>query len=106
MFHYLVYNRVCPSYVLCIYIYGFKDLCILIYIAGLENREYGRGFPSRWSRDTLYHQKLALSSSTHGGPSTGIVRSRTQATELVEYIQLRKCKTKQVFLGKSNALLR
>jgi hypothetical protein len=27
--------------------------------SGLENREYGRGDPLRWSRDTLYPQKLA-----------------------------------------------
>jgi hypothetical protein len=28
--------------------------------SGLENREYGRGDPLRWPRDTLYPQKLAL----------------------------------------------
>jgi hypothetical protein len=27
---------------------------------GLENREYVRGVPLRWPRDTLYPQKLAL----------------------------------------------
>jgi hypothetical protein len=31
--------------------------------------------------DTLYPQKLALTSLTSGGRSVGIVRSRTQATE-------------------------
>jgi hypothetical protein len=50
---------------------------------GLENREYGRRDPSRWPRGTLYLQKLALTSPTSGGRSVGIVRSRTQATELV-----------------------
>jgi hypothetical protein len=49
--------------------------------SGLENREYGRRDPSCWPRGTLYQQKLALTSSSFGGPSVGIVRSRTQATE-------------------------
>jgi hypothetical protein len=47
----------------------------------LEIREYGRREPSRWPRGTLYPQKLLLTSATSGGPSAGIVRSRTQATE-------------------------
>jgi hypothetical protein len=55
---------------------GRKSSC-----SGLENREWGRGDPSRWPRDTLYPQKLALTSPTSGGRSVGIVRSRTQATE-------------------------
>jgi hypothetical protein len=33
--------------------------------------------------DTLYHQKLALTSLTSGGHSVSIVQSRTQARELV-----------------------
>jgi hypothetical protein len=49
--------------------------------SGLESREYGRKDPSRWPRGTLYLQKLALTSSTSGGRSDGIVRSRTQPTE-------------------------
>jgi hypothetical protein len=49
--------------------------------SGLEIREYGRRDPSRWPRDTLYRQKLALTSPTSGGQSVGIVRSRNQATE-------------------------
>jgi hypothetical protein len=44
---------------------------------GLEIREYGRMDPSRWPRGTLYPQKLVLTSPTSGGPSVGIVRSRT-----------------------------
>jgi hypothetical protein len=48
----------------------------------LESREYGRGNPSCCPRGTLYAQKLALSSPKSGGRSVGIVRSRTQATEL------------------------
>jgi hypothetical protein len=35
--------------------------------SGLENREYGLGDPLRWPRDTLYPQKLALTSPTSGG---------------------------------------
>jgi hypothetical protein len=49
--------------------------------SGLENREYGRRDPSRLPRDTLYPQKLALTSLPSGGRSVGIVRSPTQATE-------------------------
>jgi hypothetical protein len=49
--------------------------------SGPESQEYGRRDPLRWSRDTLYPQKLALISQTSGGRSVGIVRSRTQATE-------------------------
>jgi hypothetical protein len=49
--------------------------------SGLEIREYGNRDPSRWPRGTLYPQKLALTSSTSGGRSVGIVRSRTQITE-------------------------
>jgi hypothetical protein len=50
---------------------------------GLENREYGRGDPLRWPRDTLYPQKFALTSPTLGGRSVGIVRLRTKTTEFV-----------------------
>jgi hypothetical protein len=49
--------------------------------SGLENREYGRRDSSRWQRGTLYPQQLTLTSSTSGGRSVGIVRSRTQAME-------------------------
>jgi hypothetical protein len=51
--------------------------------SGLENREYGRRDPSRLPRRSLYPQKLALTSSTSGGRSVGIVRSRTQTTEFI-----------------------
>jgi hypothetical protein len=50
---------------------------------GLEIQEYGRGDPLRWPRDNLHRQKLALTSSTSGGRSVGIVRSRTKATEFL-----------------------
>jgi hypothetical protein len=49
-----------------------------ISASGLENRINGRGDPLRWPRDTLYPQKLALSSPTSGGLSVGIVRLRTK----------------------------
>jgi hypothetical protein len=44
---------------------------------GLENREYFRGDPLRWPRDTLYPQKLALTSPTSGGRSVGWYSSLT-----------------------------
>jgi hypothetical protein len=47
----------------------------------LENREYGRRDQSRWLRDSLYTQKLAITSPSSGGLSVGIARSRTEATE-------------------------
>jgi hypothetical protein len=49
--------------------------------SGVEDREYGRGDPLRWPSDTLYPQKLALTSPTRGGRSVDIVHSRTKATE-------------------------
>jgi hypothetical protein len=51
--------------------------------SGLKNREYGRGDPLRWPRNTLYPQQLALTSPTCGGRSVGIVRLRTKNTEFV-----------------------
>jgi hypothetical protein len=50
--------------------------------SGLEIPEYGRRDPSHWPRGTLYPQKLAPTSLTSGGGLVGIVRLRTQATEL------------------------
>jgi hypothetical protein len=37
--------------------------------SGLENRDYGRGDSLRWPLDTLYPQKLELTSTTSGGRS-------------------------------------
>jgi hypothetical protein len=54
--------------------------------SGLESREYSRRDPSRRPRGALYPLKLALTSPTGGGGSVGIVRSRTQATELFYYL--------------------
>jgi hypothetical protein len=66
--------------------------------SGLESREYGRRDPLRWLRDTLYPQKLALTSPTRGGRSAGIVRSRTQATKFVCLLYLLYLQFKFVFL--------
>jgi hypothetical protein len=41
--------------------------------SGLESREYGRGDPLRWRRDTLYPQKLALTSPTSCSRSVGLL---------------------------------
>jgi hypothetical protein len=49
--------------------------------SGLKNREYGRGDPLRWPRDTLHPQNLPLTWPTSGGRSVGIVCSRTKPTE-------------------------
>jgi hypothetical protein len=54
--------------------------------SGLENREYGRGDPLRWPCDTLYQQKLVLTSPTSGGHSVGTVLLWTKATEFVLFL--------------------
>jgi hypothetical protein len=54
--------------------------------SGLESREYGRGDPLCWQRITLYPQKLALTSSTSGSRSVGMVRSRTKVTSLLLFV--------------------
>jgi hypothetical protein len=46
---------------------------------GLETRINGRRDPLRQPRDTLYPQKLALTSPTSDGRSVGIVRLRTKS---------------------------
>jgi hypothetical protein len=52
--------------------------------SGLENRNFnGRGDSLRWPRDTLYPLKLALTSTTSGGHSVGIVRLRNKAPKFV-----------------------
>jgi hypothetical protein len=54
--------------------------------SGLENREHGRADPLRWARDTLYPQKLVLTSPSSGGRSVGIVCLRTKATEFFFFV--------------------
>jgi hypothetical protein len=49
--------------------------------SGLQNREYGHRNLSRSPRDTLYPEKLAITSPTSGVRWVGIVCSWTQATE-------------------------
>jgi hypothetical protein len=39
----------------------------------------GRRYPLRLPRDSLYPQKLAITSPTSGGRSVGIVRLRTES---------------------------
>jgi hypothetical protein len=71
--------RSCSSEVLC--------ASVLVVKSGLENRDYGRREIRRTDHATpLYPQKLVVTSPTSGGRSIGIVRSRTQATELVSRI--------------------
>jgi hypothetical protein len=48
--------------------------------SGLKSREYGHGDALCWPRDTLYPQKLALT-STCCGRSVGVVLLWTKATE-------------------------
>jgi hypothetical protein len=49
----------------------------------LEHQEYSRRDPALWPCDTLYPQKLAITSPTSGGRSVGLVRSRTKATVII-----------------------
>jgi hypothetical protein len=63
---------------------------------GLESREYGCRDPSRWPHDTLYLQKLALTSPTSGGLSVGIVCS---------YVDKYKIKFKLVTIYWTNEIL-
>jgi hypothetical protein len=66
--------------------------------SSLENREYGHGDPLRRPRDTLYPQKLAVTSLTRGGRSVSIGRLRTKATEFVcfvlTHIKQKQCQKK------------
>jgi hypothetical protein len=51
--------------------------------SGLENRENVREDALHWPRDTLYLQKLALTTPTCGDRSVGIARLWTKTTEFV-----------------------
>jgi hypothetical protein len=53
------------------------------YKNGLGNAYPVRGNSLRWSRNTLYPQKLALISPTSVGRSVGIVCLRTTVTEIL-----------------------
>jgi hypothetical protein len=54
--------------------------------SGLENREYGRGDPLLWPRDNPYQLKLALTSTTSGGRSVGIVRCGLRPRSLFLFV--------------------
>jgi hypothetical protein len=55
--------------------------------SSLEIRDYGRrGSTALTLRHPSIPQKLALTSPTSSGRSVGIVRSRTKATELVDWL--------------------
>jgi hypothetical protein len=65
-------------------LYGHIPICICITSNPVQKTEInGRGSPLRWPRDTLYPQKLALTSPTSGGRSVGIVRLRTKSHGVV-----------------------
>jgi hypothetical protein len=49
--------------------------------AGLKSQEYGRRDPPHLPRDTLYPQKLVLTSLTGGSRSVGIVCFQAKAME-------------------------
>jgi hypothetical protein len=51
--------------------------------SGLENQEYGHGDPLCWPCDTLYSQKLALTSPKSDCRSVGIVHLRTKIMKFV-----------------------
>jgi hypothetical protein len=57
-------------------------LNVKVEASGLENRDYSRGDPLRWPRDTLYQLKLALTSAGCGC-SVGIIRLRTKTTQII-----------------------
>jgi hypothetical protein len=57
------------------------ELYLSTKVAGQKHEIIDSGNPLRRPRDTLYPQKLALTSPTSGGRSVGIVRSRIKATE-------------------------
>jgi hypothetical protein len=56
--------------------------------SGLEIENTAVGIRHADYAAPLYPQTLALTSSANGGRSVGIVRSRTQATELVYLVSL------------------
>jgi hypothetical protein len=51
--------------------------------SGLENRDYEYRDQPCWPSDTLYPQKMALTSPTKSGLSVGAVRSRPDSTEFL-----------------------
>jgi hypothetical protein len=64
---------------------------------GQENRINGRRDPLRWPSDTLYPQKLALTSPTSGDGSVSIVRLRTKSRGVCFLFVLLIMHTKKCF---------
>jgi hypothetical protein len=60
-----------------------ENTSVFLPYSGLENGEYGCKDQPRWLRDTLYPQKLALTSLTSGGRSVGIVHLRTKTIIII-----------------------
>jgi hypothetical protein len=52
----------------------------------VENREYGHRGPLCWPRNTLYPQKMALTSPTSGSRSVSIVHLWTKVMEFVLFV--------------------
>jgi hypothetical protein len=65
---------------------------------GLENWVYGRGDLLRLPRDTLYLQKLALTSPTCGSPLVGIFRLWTKTTEFLFVFTFQPRRWREYFL--------
>jgi hypothetical protein len=55
---------------------------VCVFVANLENWEYGHRDSSRWPRGTLYQQKLTLTSPRSSFRSVGIVCLWIRATEV------------------------
>jgi hypothetical protein len=74
---------------------------------GLESREYGHGDPLRYRVTPLYplSAKVGLTSTTSGGRSVGIVRSRTQTTEFYADRTIVYCLLKCVFSEAASGFL-
>jgi hypothetical protein len=60
-------------------------VCCVLFERGVIVCVICRRDLSRWPRDTLYQESLALTSKTSGGRSVGIVRLRTQVMEFDLY---------------------
>jgi hypothetical protein len=63
------------------HIYTYIYIYIYIYIYRSRKPRIWLGDPSRWSRGTLFPQKLSPTSPTSGDSSVGMIRLRIQATE-------------------------
>jgi hypothetical protein len=66
----------------------FLEICTALFDTDRSKKTEinGRGDSLRCPRDTLYPQKLTLTSPTSGGRSVGIVRLRTKATEFLFFV--------------------